>query len=60
MVPVNQQIKAIYAGIVAALTGGITALQSDGITATEWLTIALATVVAYGGVYGLANKEADK
>lgn len=55
MVPVRNQLKAIYAGAVAGLTGLGVAMQ-DGVTAQEWVGIALATLIAYGGVYGLNNR----
>ena len=52
--------KAVFAAVVAALSGLVTVLVGDtgftGITAGQWTTIALATVVAFGGVYGLTNK----
>ncbi len=53
--------KAIYATVVtflgtlfAALTTGQSLSDLD---AKTWLAVTLATVVAGGGVYGLANKE---
>lgn len=51
--------KAAYAGLVALLSGLLAALQSvpDGgigdISTASWVTIALATVVAIGGILGL-------
>jgi hypothetical protein len=50
--------KAIYAGLVTFLGSLITALQAGSLDLKTWLTIALATVVAVGGVFGLANGPA--
>lgn len=51
--------KAIYAGVVAALGGlavivvGDTALVD--VTTAQWITVALATIIAVGGTFGLSN-----
>lgn len=54
-------LKAIYAAIVAALSGLVTVLVGDAgfsdLTAGQWVTIALATVIAFGGTYGLTNRS---
>lgn len=53
-------LKATYAAVVAALSGLVTVLVGDttftNLSAGQWVTIALAAVVAFGGTYGLANK----
>jgi hypothetical protein len=49
-------IKAIIATLVAALGALATALTDDVVTGSEWVTVALAAVVAAGGVYGIANR----
>lgn len=49
--------KAVYAAVIAGLTGAIAAAP-DGYTGVEWLTIALGVVVAFGGTYGLTNGPA--
>lgn len=47
-------VKAVYAGLVAFLGALLAVLQvGEGITAAAWVTIALATVLAVGGVLGL-------
>ena len=47
--------KSIVAGIIAGLSALATALQSDGVTALEWVTIALATLVAGYAVWQVPN-----
>ena len=51
--------KALYAGAVAFLGAVAAILVGDvgfaDITAGQWVTIALATVLAVGGVFGLKN-----
>ena len=58
----GSQRKAIYAGVVAFLTGLTVPLVGDAsfdaVTPGQWVTIVLATVVAYGGTYGLSNDTA--
>lgn len=57
---VAQAAKAVYAGVIAGLSGLVTVLVGDtgfsDLTAGQWVTIALATLVAGGGVYGITNK----
>ena len=57
---VGTALKAFYAAVVAALSGLVTVLVGDAnfgdLTAGQWVTIALAAVVAFGGVYGITNK----
>jgi hypothetical protein len=52
-------LKALYAAVIAALSGLLSALGNQTtfthITATQWLTVALAAVLAFGGVFGLAS-----
>lgn len=54
--------KAVYAGIVAFL-GGVIAITTGDVTFTEigtnqWFVIAMAVVVAVGGVWKITNKPA--
>ena len=53
--------KAIYAGAVAFLGAVAAILVGDvgfgDITAGQWVTIALATILALGGTFGLRNGE---
>ena len=61
----NYYVKAIYAGVVTFLGGVLTALQAApeigfaDITSAAWVTVALATIVAVGGVLGLQNAPAS-
>jgi hypothetical protein len=52
--------KAFYAAAVAALSGLVTVLVGDvgidDLSAGQWVTIALAALIAFGGTYGIANK----
>lgn len=53
-------LKAVYAAIVAALSGLVAVLVGDAnlgdVTDAQWLTILLAAVLAFGGVYGITNR----
>ena len=53
--------KAIYAAIVAGL-GSLAAVLVgdvglDDVTAGQWVTVALAALVAGGGVFGIKNAQ---
>ena len=48
--------KAVIAGVTTLSGTLIVALADNGITATEWVTIAAATVVAVAGVWATSNK----
>lgn len=56
-------LKAFYAAVVAALSGLVTVLVGDtgftAITAGQWVTLALAALVAFGGTYGLTNRTTE-
>jgi hypothetical protein len=56
-----QAAKAIYAGIVAGLGALAAVLVGDvglsDVTAGQWVTVALAALIAFGGVYGIRNAE---
>lgn len=58
----GQFTKAIYATVVAALGSLGSLLVNDtglgDITAGQWVFVALAALVAGGGVYGLRNVPA--
>ena len=51
--------KAIYAAVIAALSGLVTVLVGDvgfaDLSAGQWVTIVLAALVAGGGTYGIRN-----
>lgn len=49
--------KAVYAGLVAFLGALGTAMTDDIVTGSEWVTIASATVVAVGAVYGVTSTD---
>lgn len=55
----GQALKAVYASAVASLSGLVTVLVGNTgigeLTDGQWVTIALAAVVAFGGVYGITN-----
>lgn len=52
--------KAIVAGLLAGLSAFAAALGGDpAITTLEWVTVASATVVAFGSVYGVSNRPLD-
>ncbi len=46
-------VKAGYAGITTFLSGLLIAIAEAGISSQEWITIALATTLAVGGILGL-------
>ena len=52
--------KAFFAASVAALSGLATVLTGgdalSGVTAAQWVVIALASLLAFGGVYRLPNR----
>lgn len=55
-------MKRYAKGILAAVIAGLTALQSalpDGVTQSEWITVALATLIAGGVVAGVPNQPAQ-
>jgi hypothetical protein len=58
---IGQALRAFYAALVAALSGLVTVLVGDSglgdLTAGQWVTIALAALVAFGGVYGISNRK---
>jgi len=55
--------KAWYAGAIAVLGSLATVLVDDAsfgdVTSGQWVTIALASLVAGGGVYGLSNQPKE-
>lgn len=55
--------KAVYAGLVAGLGALAAVLVGDvgftDVTAGQWVTVALAALVAGGGVYGIPNRPAE-
>lgn len=60
MNPLSYSISAQAKALVAALVAGLTYLQAnlpDGITPEEWVGTAIATLVAYGTVFGVPNRS---
>lgn len=57
---VGSALKAFYAAVIAGLSGLVTVLVGDtgftDLSAGQWVTIALAALIAFGGTYGLTNK----
>lgn len=55
--------KAIYAGLIAGLGALAAPLVGDvgvgDLTAGQWITVALAALVAGGGVYGIRNAPTE-
>jgi hypothetical protein len=49
--------KAAYASLVAFLGTLGTAFTDGGVSSQEWIAIALATVLAFGGTYGISNPK---
>lgn len=49
-------VKAIYATALGFLGALGTAYADETVTGGEWIFIASTTILAAGGVYGLANK----
>jgi len=47
--------KAIAAG-ATAFGSAFAVAQTDGVTSSEWVTIAVATVVAFVAVWGIPNR----
>jgi hypothetical protein len=58
---VGTALKAFYAAAIAALSGLVTVLVGNtglgDLTTGQDITIALAALVAFGGVYGLTNRS---
>jgi hypothetical protein len=48
--------KAIIAALVAFLTAIVTALETDGISASEWITAAIAFLISGAAVFSIPNK----
>lgn len=58
---IGTALKAFYAALAAALSGLVTVLVGDvgftDLSAGQWVTIALAALIAFGGTYGLSNRS---
>ena len=58
----GEMLKAIYAAAAAALSGLAAALVGAGsfgqVSDAQWVTIAVATLGAFGAVYGVTNSPA--
>jgi hypothetical protein len=59
---INKTAKALLAAVIAALGSLATVMVGEtgfgDLTAGQWVTIALAVTVAFGGVYGVKNSTA--
>jgi hypothetical protein len=58
----SQYLKAVYAAVVAGL-GSLAAVLVNGekisaVSASQWVTVVIATVIAGGAVYGVTNAPA--
>jgi len=57
---IAQAAKAFYAALIAALSGLVTVLVGGvgiaDLSSGQWATIALAALIAFGGVFGLTNR----
>jgi len=51
--------KSILAAIIAGLSSLIVGLSDDTLDTAEWLTAAVATLVALGAVYAVPNKPSE-
>lgn len=62
-VTVRQAAKAVYATVIAALGSLAAVLVGDvgigDVSAGQWVTVALAALIAGGGVYGIRNAPVD-
>jgi hypothetical protein len=60
---VRTAAKAFCAAVIAALSSLAAVLVGDmgfaDLTTGQWVTIALAAVAAFGGVYGITNAPAE-
>lgn len=55
---IREQAKAIVGAGIAGLTALGTALADGQVTQLEWTGVALAALLAYGGVFGVRNAGA--
>lgn len=55
----SKYLKALVGGVIAGLTSLVTALGDNTISGQEWLTAVIATLVAFGAVWGVSNKSPD-
>lgn len=54
----NQYAKAIFGGVSMGLGAVAVALNDGVITTSEWVTVAIAVVGAFGVVFGVPNAGA--
>jgi len=55
---VTQYLKAIVAGLIAGLSSIVTALGDNTISTQEWVTAAIAFLVALSAVWAVPNAKA--
>lgn len=49
----REQAKAVTGGVLAGLGALLTAVVDSSVSLPEWVTVAIATVGAYGAVWGI-------
>ena len=54
----TEDAKAIVGALVAAFSAAIPVVD-DGLTTGEWLTVAVAGLLAFGAVWAVPNSTAD-
>ena len=55
-------VTTVDKAIAGAVVSGLTSLQialPDGITAYEWISVVIATIIGFGAVYFATNKPTD-
>lgn len=57
---IAERMKAIIGAIVTGLGALSVAVSDDHITAQEWITVAIATLVALGGVWAVSNRDTEE
>lgn len=51
--------KAVIGGVLAALGATQVALADGHVSATEWITVAIAAITVAGGVFGVTNRPKE-
>lgn len=54
-----ERMKAIIGAIITGLGTLSVAYSDDHISNQEWITVAIATLTALGGVWAVANKDSE-
>jgi len=53
----EKYLKAFFGAVVAGLGALGTAYTDGEMTGVEWIVVALATLTAFGAVWGVKNKD---